>query len=673
MPEIKELAKVQRPVVSTWRRRYPDFPQPVTGDHAHPLFDAVAVADWLVTTGRASRREIDGELRLHALKQLGGQLPPRALIASLTSLIALRHHTDDELDDGRPGQLRRLRHLAADCDPTDELLRSEIDTLRVDWLPGIVDELIEAAYSPAGAFERIMEVRGRLGATELAADRLDPLLVDLIAKLAGAASYADLHGTVTICDPYAGCGDLLLAISALRDDQPMELTACCSDPYLARLTARRLAVRDLHEGSFTVRTTRGTILQAAHVIITQLPYLPGEERSVAETLDLMSELSADLRTGATAVVVAPADTIGALNPHSQAGRLRADLLKNATKAIIRLPGGLVPFRPGYEAAVWVLNAYYGTDLPGLILSADVSDQPLTEAIVDALATDIRTWREPGFDPDAHRRNYAVQLPIAALVTSPRTLSPRYLTMSDQPAFERVARSLELEGALQKARPGKALSAHLETRLTTPRPRTETLAQLTKGARDRANLLSLHNGTRLFRELVRHDPGRARSYPVIGSPEVCGDSPRGSRVVDRLEFEKRHPKARRTLPGDVVITTAPEPAALVDHDGYSVVEFPARVLRITQLGREHFTPRVLAVLLTRPGRAPKAIRPVQRLDELWLPLLPSDDLWRLDQMLADLDERRRLAVAELEALDELSRLAATGLTDGTLTLTDHGKT
>src|SRR5204862_4345216 len=106
------------------------------------------------------------------------------------------------------------------------------------------------------------------------------------------------------------------------------------------------------------------------------------------TLALMSDLSADLQPGATAVIVAPADTVGALDPASPTGRLRADLIKNATKAIIRLPGGLVPFRPGYEVALWVLNAYYGEELKGLALCADVSDRPLTESIVDALAADL---------------------------------------------------------------------------------------------------------------------------------------------------------------------------------------------------------------------------------------------------------------------------------------------
>lgn len=672
MPEIAELAKVQRPVVSTWRRRYPEFPKPASGDHEHPLFDAAEIADWLVKTGRAKRRDIDGDLYLHTLGRLSGQLPPRALMAALTSLIALRHCIDDELDDGEPGVLGRLQERAAEHDPADELLRSEVEAIRAPWLPKVVDELVEAAYGATGAYEKIMDIRERLGATDLTADRLAPPLARLIAKLAAATARADWHGIARIADPYAGTGDLLLEVSQLRDDQPMHLTACCSDPYLARLTRRRLSVHDLHEGDFSVQTTPGSSLQQADVIVAQLPYRAGEERNVNDTFELMSELSADLRQGATAIIVAPADTTAALDPISQAGKLRSHLIKDATKAIIRLPGGLIPARPGYEVALWVLNSYYGNDLKGNLLVADISDQPLTEGIVDALATDILTWREPGYDPAAHRLSYAVQLPIAAVVRSSRTLTPRYLNLSEDPVdpHEQVARSLDLERMLQEARPSRAMDLHIETSDARSRPRTETLGRLTKGARDKANLLSMQRGTRVDVALIRQQSGRTNSYSLIGPQEVCGRAPLGSRVVDRLEFERRYPNARRSLPGDVVITTIPEPGVIVDHDGYSVVEFPARVLRISELGREHFTSRVLAALLSRSSRTAGAIRPVQRLEELWLPLLSPADLHRFDRLLVELDERRRLAHIELDALAELGQIAATGLTDGTLTLADH---
>ncbi|MGI8335258.1 hypothetical protein ACRYCC_35360 [Actinomadura scrupuli] len=677
MTEIAELANVRRPVVTTWRRRHETFPKPSAGDQAHPLFDSEQIVSWLVETGRAQRSTIEGDLRLYTLARLGAQMPPRALISSLTALICLRHLTDDELDDGTPGLIARLRELAQGVDPDDRLLLSEIRAVRASWLPQVVDDLVEAAWGTQNAFERVMEVRERLGAVELSVDRLDPTLVGLIAKLTDAVQQADRDGAARIADPYAGAGDLLLAVAATtRDDQELRITASCPDPYVARLTRRRLAVRDLHEGGFEVRTDPKDDLEDANIIVTQVPYRPAEERSDADALRLLNDISLRLAPGTIAVVVAPADTIAGLDPAADAGTLRSELLASGSvKAIVRLPGGLVPYRPGYEVALWVLSADYSSSLRGWALLADVSDPDLTSTVTDALATDVLTWRHEAFDPDAHARTFAVQTPVAALVTSPRPLTPRYLPTERelyQDVPERVARALELERVLREVRPDRPmLHSDLATRANPIPPRTSTISELTRGGRAKTNRLSLRKGTRIAPELIRlgdDTATRAHSYPVLGPPEALGRTPLGARRIDRIAFETSYPKAQRSLPGDVIITAVPEPAAVIDHDGYSVVEFPARILRVTERGKEQFTPRVLAALLNRAGRPEGAIRPVQRLEELRLPLLSAADLAQFDRLLAELEERRRQAWKEIHALDELRRIAVAGLSDGTLTLT-----
>ena len=95
MTEIAELAKVQRPVVTTWRRRHRDFPAPVGGDAAQPLFDPRQVADWLISTGRADRDQIEPELSLYTLTGLADQYPGTDLVAAVTALICLRYLTDE--------------------------------------------------------------------------------------------------------------------------------------------------------------------------------------------------------------------------------------------------------------------------------------------------------------------------------------------------------------------------------------------------------------------------------------------------------------------------------------------------------------------------------------------------------------------------------------------------
>src|SRR5665647_3730928 len=46
---IADMAHVGRSTVSNWRRRHADFPLPVAGSADNPLFDLVAVQDWLST------------------------------------------------------------------------------------------------------------------------------------------------------------------------------------------------------------------------------------------------------------------------------------------------------------------------------------------------------------------------------------------------------------------------------------------------------------------------------------------------------------------------------------------------------------------------------------------------------------------------------------------------
>jgi hypothetical protein len=67
MTDIAELAQVQRPVITTWRRRHPDFPQPAGGDPSSWLFDPRQVADWLVARGTIDIERADQELALYTL------------------------------------------------------------------------------------------------------------------------------------------------------------------------------------------------------------------------------------------------------------------------------------------------------------------------------------------------------------------------------------------------------------------------------------------------------------------------------------------------------------------------------------------------------------------------------------------------------------------------------
>ena len=407
MTEIAELAKVQRPVVTTWRRRHRDFPAPAGGDAAQPLFDPRQVADWLISTGRADRDQIEPELSLYTLTGLADQYPGTDLVAAVTALICLRYLTgeNEPLADGTDDDLAVLREQAAAIDPNDLLLLSEVHAIppTAGWLAALVDELIEAAWGCRQAFERIMAARNRFRVGALSASAVSPALARLIAELSGARELARRTDSLIVTDPATGAGDLLAAVAhVLGPDCTPMFTGAEADPVLARLVRRRLTVHDVPIADVDIRVGAELPDESGDpdVIVTQIPYRPGEDRDAVAVLDSVGDAAVRMTAGRFAVVLGPAAALADdLPPFSAAARARADLLKgDMVEAIIRLPGGLVPFRPGYETALWVLTQARHSRWRGRVLLADVSDRPLTADVVRDLAEDVITWRRDGYVP-----------------------------------------------------------------------------------------------------------------------------------------------------------------------------------------------------------------------------------------------------------------------------------
>jgi len=373
-----------------------------------------------------------------------------------------------------------------------------------------------------------------------------------------------------------------------------------------------------------------------------------------------------------AVVLGPSAALaGDLPQFSAAARARADLLKgDMVEAIIKLPGGLVPFRPGYETALWVLTQARGSRWRGRILLADVSDRPLTAAVVRDLAEDVVTWRRDGYVPAAHRRVFGVQVEVSSLVDPPRPLftgrKPVSVRGRKADADEQITLVTGYGADLdQLGATATAARGHVATEMLTSsdrHPATESVGALVRRGR-----LVMRKGTRL----TPADVDASGKHVVLGANEVLGYRRPGERRVDFEVFASRYPSARLTEPGDVLVTMKPHPGAMVDWDGYAIAEFPVRILRIPATETEQFTSRVLGALLFSDGsavRAEGAIRAGRLLEDQRVILLSPAEVQAFDALLASLDERRAVAQREIDVLDELRRIATGGLIDGTLALT-----
>src|SRR5260370_10521890 len=78
LADVAEMARVSRPAVSNWRRRYPDFPRPVAETGATSLFRLGDLMAWMAEHGKQlDVRSLD-QLVWSALNPARGVVPPEA-------------------------------------------------------------------------------------------------------------------------------------------------------------------------------------------------------------------------------------------------------------------------------------------------------------------------------------------------------------------------------------------------------------------------------------------------------------------------------------------------------------------------------------------------------------------------------------------------------------------
>ncbi|MFK4146863.1 hypothetical protein [Streptomyces sp. NPDC004065] len=681
--EIAALAQVKRPVPTTWSRRHPDFPAPVAHEDGRPLFDARAVVDWLASTGRGNTgpRRLRAELALHTLAAWRTPaLSASALIGALTSLICLHQQLDAPVGDGRPWDT--VMEQAADLDPDDRFLVSELRALPDAGRTGpalahLADELVDAAYNPAEAFDWVLQARHRLGSRDLAADEPTPAVVRALAALSGVDILAE--GSV-VAVPHARAGDLLAALhDQAAEDSGHTYLAADPDEARVRLVRRRMLVRGVYE--FRLDVAHGEELSAdedewgsPHLLVGALPYEAAETRDPKAVLEQVAALTDYLDTGSTAVVLGPADALtGPLARHGDADRLRRSFLEpGLLKAAISLPDGAYAYRPGYRTAVWILARVPEEQRTGLVLLSDYSAQPLTAPVLDTLAEDIAIWRASGWTPDPrHEPRHAAVVrgtdlddaPGAALTPQHRTLASRHTrTVVERPVV--IAELAQHLSELQeRARTGELrLTARAELR-----PESRPLRRTTVGRLLRARRLRRRPGHRFAPEHLTPEG----HYPVLTPEEILGAARVGSRRIDRGILLTAYEHAQFTEPGDLVVTTHPHFGVYVDTAGLSLVAAPARILRVHPDADPPVRPRVLAALLraaaAEHARTSGAVRASRRIEDLVVPDLSRAEADLYETVLAGIEERAALLREQTAALDDLTRVMAAGLADGTLTL------
>ncbi|MER7697082.1 N-6 DNA methylase [Streptomyces sp. NPDC096095] len=409
---IARMAGVGRAAVSNWRRRHPDFPQPVGGTGTSPSFALSEVEEWLRDQGKLA----EVPLRERIWQEVAGH--PAGAVAALVhtgcALLLVRDRPTAwlELTAASDERMADMLPHAVDLVLTDRLgPDSVVPAAPVAGTAGPGPQSVHTTESPAppnvhraravptpGAQALLPSVPLLRAAAELAAGigagqtfefllgrQLDanprqytltpPPLAELMADLAEPSKDAgrparDQH-VRSVLDPAVGTGALLRAVAG-----PAALYAQEADAALAALTALRLALgADGPAGSAPALAVRtGDTLRAdafprlaADTVLChppfndrnwghdELAYDPrweyGFPARTESELAWVQHALARLRDGGTAVLLMPP----AAASRRSGRRIRAGLLRRgALRAVIALPAGAAP-PYGIPLHLWVLR------------------------------------------------------------------------------------------------------------------------------------------------------------------------------------------------------------------------------------------------------------------------------------------------------------------------------
>lgn len=683
LADIGLLARVQRPVVTTWRTRFAGrdqpFPMPVRQGNGQDLFDCEAVVAWLESTGRGNNPAVRDDAIAFAAPVAEVETDDTTF-AGMSALLCLRALT------GRlAGDPEDLLDQAETFDRDDALVFREIEALgeRLGPLARYADLLVASAFDPAEPFDELVRRRHtiRLGSP------LAPDLRRLVARSALAIADEAGFGEPILVVRQVADLDLVVETAAVAEGQRrvrvgITFTTGHATTADERLARRWLRTHDIELVDLDDDGDGRYELPADAVVVLHLPTVDADR---AASLAAVNDLCLNLGERHRAIVVGPAATltdalhlprrpgrpVGGSTAASPAQLVRSDALRtNVVRAVVRLPANLLRQQPRARAAVWCLGP--SRSEPPVTLCADLS-QPLHALGIDDLVTDLTASLLGPRVRVAHELTHARFRPTATLSTATGDLIAP--TTRDQAVGtdQALAPLHDLLDRMTEPVPG----------ITRPdvvtRPQSGELPRVTLSEAVRAGHVALLSGARIPAESL----SRYAEVPVV---RTAVDLDRRAELAGLRGLDlAAYPQVELTRPGDVVVSTAGGTAARVDHHGGVVVAYPARVLRCHR--PRPTTPEELAELRAR-GEHPADLAPQTLVPECvaadinaqpadatrwnaWaLTLLPTGQIEAVEALTVEVaDRRERLRRAQIDA-DAFVRALTTAVGSQVCALTDR---
>ncbi|MET8157855.1 N-6 DNA methylase [Sphaerisporangium sp. NPDC005289] len=644
--DIARLADVGRAAVSNWRRRYDDFPQPVGGTAASPLFSLPEVEDWLRRNGKSYEMSL-GDRAWQRLRAAGDDLRLGDLVACAGAfLLYLRRDPGGWKAVTRSQEPAKRLHRAAAAATAD--LPVPVDWSLVDIRLYRLLADLAAEQGPAVAFELLCERYVEAHSRRLSVTRADH--AELMARLAGARPARRFRaepaegsaegsggsveepegsaevagdpddGPATVFDPACGVGALLLPFTGAR------VLGQESGETAALLAAVRLLLRGVRADLVAGDSLRqdGFPDLRADVVVCDPPFnerawgheeLTGDPRweyglppRGESELAWVQHCLARVRPGGLVAILMPA----AAASRRPGKRIRGNLLRGgALRAVLTLAAG--------GPDLWLLRRPEpGERPPSQVLMLDASD---------GLTGVEAAWRAFAADPEGEPPAPGRAVRIIDLLDDEVDLSPaRHRRPPDEPdavaEFGRVReRFADAAASLGGALPGVA-----------PPGQARELPTTTIGELVRAGIVTIHPGP----PKMTTDTGEV---PVLTAADVVDGGPPSGRAPAGA--------------GHVVLAAGDVVATVATGDGAArVVAEPGAVLgpqlHLYRLDRDRLDPDFLAGHLRHAGAS--AARPYSGVSRV--------DARRVRVPLLSLAEQRAYGRAFRELLALEDRLRAT---------------
>jgi type I restriction-modification system DNA methylase subunit/predicted DNA-binding transcriptional regulator AlpA len=694
LADLADLAGVSRPAVSNWRKRFPDFPQPVGGTAGNPLFHPRDVEAWLRSRDKwVGRPGVEHRLWA-ALEPLRALAPTESFLEAFTAaltvrfLALVRQRANNAAEGVAPApdaweavarsphrdRLAELQRLAARMEARSPSLQRLL-LPPLDRLPRPAEHLLEFLDEvPVDDSPRLLEAvvsmhrraSGRGSVEWTTSESLTELVIDMAQPIAS-----------TVYDGAAGAGGFLLA-AARAAKRSVDLFGQEVNESAWRLANQRLIVHQL-DGRVALGDTlmddAEPELQAQTVLLDP-PYsmanwsgdspvhdrpwrfgVPGPNNA---DFAWVQHAVSHLAPGGRAFVLLPMSSL--LRSGTDA-RIRHELIRTgAVEAVVELPRGLVS-RTAIPLALWVFarpgEAAGGGDAV-LLANATPADAESFAARAREVVDLYRRWQQGG-TVDVGWAVSQTRLELlgidATLVPSRWIPTPSESVDANQLITDLKDDARRLNDAMASLRQTKRVNLGRLAR------QEEEVQRASIGQLANDGLIKLFRGVRVPRNELEAAKGAA---PVLTAAQVRDGVTVSPDDCPRVSADALDRQAVRTEPGDIVVMPEGERVrAGVAREGGAIAAAPLWVLRVRG---DWIDPAYLAACLGSEWNSRHFVGSTKRgasVRDLEVPLLPPASQKGLVDRLAALVDRREQALRAAEAAGAMMQRLVDGVAAGVL--------